>query len=887
MVALFSCDGGSARAAQPSSMTLPATAAPVDKAPPGLPKLPPLPPLPPRNGERLLYRFTDHAGEAQLDLLGSSLSARFAAFDSPYKLVSPYSGLRGETALRVIEVAVADAAVEKYPRDSASAAAATGSSGPVSRFDPVWNRYRGVYESKLALLAPAPACYRFHLDLGHTRRAELSFFAAAIPSQQKPGDGVDVEFLVTLDEKPLYRTRTSRKDATLGRWLPARINLPLEGLGDSPRHELALCTSASGTPAGTAVWGNPELWAEQDDHVAPNLLLVLIDTLRADALPAMPRLGAYARDAVSFTQAISAATWTRPSLLGILGGDLPTAIGQSAEEMIPSERERKRFYALDRRLLPRLLRDAGYKVASIGNNFFLLGYPQIGLSLGFDEVADVRHPVEDSPAITRAALAFLQKNQRRPFFLQLHYDAPHWPYTPPPEYLRGISDALAAQLGGARPGAAPGSVPGSAIDPQARAYLGEAAYADAQVAIVLDELKRLGLQENTLVVVLGDHGEVFDAQHNHFVQALRQPTLYHHGWSAYDEILRVPLVLAMPGRLPRGVEIKSQVRLIDVTPTVLDLLGLGTWRSLLPSGTRSAAQSLLPLLYSDADKDSAERADRPAFAEGQNIRALRSGGYLYLRRGDPRLQRAQGNDGIGSTYRISEELYDLHSDPQQHHDLLNSRDTANTAAVQQTLLRLREEFARYAPQPPEQGLPLTHLFLAPDARAQHMLTGTLFSSDPAFSVQGVRSGEVIPRGLGRLEFTLRPGGSLDVLADPAARLELTLFRDGLALGPRELLLGPFSLPLIAAGGPLVVEGLLLDRLSASYPPVPGERGEVLLWRDQAAPGMSATATTRPAASASEVATLMRDWGYARADAPTDATPRPADGGTAAAPSAKP
>ena len=71
--------------------------------------------------------------------------------------------------------------------------------------------------------------------------------------------------------------------------------------------------------------------------------------------------------------------------------------------MIPTDRDRKRFYALDRRLLPRLLREAGYKISSVGNNFFLLGYPQIGLSLGFDEVADVRHPVLDSPATAAAA----------------------------------------------------------------------------------------------------------------------------------------------------------------------------------------------------------------------------------------------------------------------------------------------------------------------------------------------------------------------------------------------------------------------------------------------------------------------------------------------------
>jgi len=863
-----------------------------------------LPPLPALPGDRLVYRFVDHAGEAQLELSAphgaarpAGLVERLSALDSPYKLISPYSGLRSEPALRVIEVALVDGAVEKYPRTaplpgSDSSGASTGAGSP--RFDPVWNRYRGVYESKVSLFAPAPSCYRFRMAL--PKRGLITLHAAAIPPLQKPVEGADVEFTVALDGKPLWQTRASRKDGTLGRWLPAEIPLP-PGSG-AARHELSLCTApqGGGTPAGSAVWGSPELWAEEDGAAAPNLLLILVDTLRADALPVMPRLSGYARESVSFTQAISQATWTRPSLLGILGGDLPTAVGQSAEEMIPSERDRKRFYALDRRLLPRLLRDAGYKVASIGNNFFLLGYPQIGLSLGFDEVADVRHPVEDSPAITRAALAFLHKYRRRSFFLQLHYDAPHWPYAPPPEWLRGIPDALAAELAGA--------APGKPIDSQARAYLGEAAYADAQIAAVLDELKRLELAERTLVVVLGDHGEVFDPQHNHFVQALRQPTLYHHGWSAYDEVLRVPLIFGMPGRLPAGVEVPSQVRLIDVAPTVLELLGLGAWRSLLPSGARGAGQSLLPLVLSGGLHE-----DRPAFVEGQNIRALRDGGYLYLRRGDPRLQRAQGNDGAGPIYRISEELYDLRRDPRQHHDLLaalretkadgaagaasaagekappRALDPAARQAIVKALAEMRDAFARHAPIQPEQGLPVTHLQLAPDAQAQHLLTGTLLSSDPALSVQGVRSGEVVPRGPGRIDVTLRPGGALDVLVDPAARLELTLYRDGLPLGSRDLLLGPFSLPLLSDAAALVVDGVLLDRLSAAYPPVLGERGEVLLWRDQAAPGMAATQAVRTSASASEVATMMRDWGYARPDTPAPA--RPADGGVDAKTSTTP
>ena len=601
-------------------------------------RLAPPPSLP---GERLVARLCDLAGEAQLELGERGLSQTLAALDTPYKLVSPYSGLRGEAALRVIEVAVAEPDVEHYPAppppprpdDKATDDRPVGERA-TPRFDPVWNRYRGVYESKLSLVSPPGSCYRFRLPL--PAQATLSLAAAVIPPQQ--GGGVPLDLTVRLDDKELWRERIGGGSARLGRWLPLSLSLPPDateaadggGRGER-RRELLLCSqpAQAGLPVGTAVFGAPEIWAEGQGAAAPNLLLIIVDTLRADALAAMPKVSQYAARGARFSQAITAATWTRPALLALLGGDLPTTIGQNAEDMIPKERDRQRFYSLDRRLLPRVLRDAGLKVAAVGNNFFLLGYPQIGLSLGFDEVDDVRHPVLDSPAITRAALQFLRKNQQRSFFLQLHYDAPHWPYSPPPEHLDKVGTDQAAQLQallGQPEKTEPASVTAArrAADPQARAYLGEAAYADAQVAEVLAELSRLQLEQRTLVVILGDHGEVFDPQHSHFVQALKQPTMFHHGWAAYDEILRVPLLMTMPGRLPAGAVVSEQVRLIDVAPTVLEALGLWDLRATLPGGLLAEGQSLVPLLLGEREPE------RPAFAEGQNVRALRRGEAVGL-----------------------------------------------------------------------------------------------------------------------------------------------------------------------------------------------------------------------------------------------------------------
>lgn len=879
-----------------------------------------LPPLPPLPGDRLVARLTDLAGTAELQREGKSLAEELQTFDTPYKLVSPYSGLRGEAALRVIEVAVADPDVENYPPPWSSLAAATspataaapdlGSGAPPKssappRFDPVWNRFRGVYESKVALLAPAPSCYSFQLAL--PAQGLLSLYTAAVPPQKPLAAGTTpaaLEFVVRVDGKELWRRTTS--SAAAGRWLPAEITLPAgEAAAGAPRRRLSLCTRrlGPGPAAGVAVWGTPEVWAEGAGAKAPNLLLILVDTLRADAAAAMPRLQEYAqRSGVRFTQAITAATWTRPAVLALLGGDLPSAIGQNAEDMIPKERDRQRFYALDRHLLPRLLHEQGFLVSAIGNNFFLLGYPQIGLSLGFDEVADVRHPVLDSPAITRAALQFFARHRRRPFFLQLHYDAPHWPYSPPPEYLAKVAPREAVALAGgplaADSKAAP--APAGSFDPQARAYLAEAAYADAELAKVLAGLEREGLAERTLVVIFGDHGEVFDPRHNHFVLALKQPTLYHHGWSAYDETLRVPLVIGMPGRLPAGAVVAAQVRLTDVAPTILEALGLPALRAGLPGGATASGQSLIPLMQGER-----EPTERPAFIEGQNVRALRADGYLYLRRSDPRLQRAPASAtasaGLGPVQLVPEELYSLREDPLQHRNLLiGPRDLA----VERALSSMRAAFVRNSPPLPEALLPVTHLLLAPSGGRSRVLAGVITSADAQLSVAGVSGGEVSPLGPGRLEIALRSGGRLDLNADADARLQLQLTLDGLPLRPEGLLLGPYSLPLLHSAPPgadlgsgepegtLAVSGAALARLTAAYPPVPGERGDVLLWRDQASPSASAPLWSRSTqATQGEVATMMRDWGYAQPGAAATAgqpgsaagSPPPTSGSPSAAP----
>ena len=740
-------------------------------------------------GDALAFRFVDHAGEATL--ASSSLADAWRELAYPAKLVDPYTGLRGDEVLRVVELALADADVASYgtPHPIVPAKARA------LRFDPVWNRTRAVYESKRALFAVGESRYTFTLPA--TSHAELQAAVAMAPGAE------EVEFVIEVDGAVQGRRVVSKAQA--GAWISwSQPIVP-------GAHQISFVTHGH----ATAFWGDPLLLDRGARRPTPNVLFVVIDTLRADALPAMPRLRALAAQGASFSQAITAATWTRPSVLAMFGGDLPTALGQGADEMIPSDGDRRRFYAVAPPLLPRVLAAQGYRAVAIGNNFFLLGYPQIGLTLGFEEVADIRHPVLDTPAISNAAVAFIEAHRDETWLLHLHYDAPHWPYTPPAAYLAKVPSMTFPE------------------DAMARAYLAEAAYADDYLGRVIDALDRLKLSERTLVVVVGDHGEVFDHAHAHTVEALHQPTLHHHGWSGYDELLRVPLILRMPGTVPTAT-VPRQVSLVDVEPTIRELCGIAP-----RAGARG--RSLVPLWRGQAPPE------RPAFVEGQDVRVVRADGWAYLRRSDGRLTLADGR-------RVNrpEELYDLRHDPAEHVDL-SDRDP-------EALARLRALFDREAPTPRDAPVAVLHLRVAPDSRP-HVIEGTLHS-DGAMSLRGVAGAEASPVDAHTMRLTLRGAAEVDLAIDPpTAPIELALRRDGTPLPPGQVLLGEFALPLLADRERLALAGERLTWLDAARAPVAGERGEVLLWRDPSA--IAPLALPSAGRASGEVAGMMRRWGYAQ------------------------
>jgi arylsulfatase A-like enzyme len=217
-------------------------------------------------------------------------------------------------------------------------------------------------------------------------------------------------------------------------------------------------------------------------------------------------------------------------------------------------------------------------------NWFYVGR-KFGLDQGFDEFNEVidpdyvLHPTDnstfDGKAVTDQALSWLaDQGDDQPFFLFLHYFDPHVDYAPPepyaslfdPEYqgaANGTYDWIQPYI--KNPDHEPPAQPIHEADREhiVALYDGEIRYVDTQLERLYAQLVRLGMLENTMLVVVGDHGEEFN-EHG---------SMEGHGWTLYEEILHVPLLVRFPGAASTGRS-GELIQLIDVAPMILEAVAV-------------------------------------------------------------------------------------------------------------------------------------------------------------------------------------------------------------------------------------------------------------------------------------------------------------------------
>ncbi|HTL42726.1 MAG TPA: sulfatase-like hydrolase/transferase [Vicinamibacterales bacterium] len=353
----------------------------------------------------------------------------------------------------------------------------------------------------------------------------------------------------------------------------------------------------------------------------PNVLLVTIDTLRADRLnpDTMPRVTALASAGTRFVHARAVVPLTEPSHTTILTGALPAQTGVHVNGTVPRTPQTT---------IAGALHGAGYRTGAFVGAYVL--DRRFGLSLGFDTYDDrVERDPSGAPRleaerrgdhVVDAALAWLRQNDSRPFFAWIHLYDPHAPYEPPPEYL----------------GRAHG-----------RAYDGEVMFADAQVGRVLDWLKSAAQDGRTIVAIAGDHGE-----------GLGDHGEDTHGMLAYDSTLRVPLVIRQPGRAAAVVD--APVSLVDLPATLCDLAGVA-----IPESMRHwSIMSGKPIAVRSARGGSQSTSEGAAeiYAETQYPRA--AGWHALTALVDQRWKVIASSET---------ELYDLENDPGETHNIAQDK----------------------------------------------------------------------------------------------------------------------------------------------------------------------------------------------------------------------
>lgn len=380
--------------------------------------------------------------------------------------------------------------------------------------------------------------------------------------------------------------------------------------------ELELSTSCDGDfspELGFPLWANPEIVVAAQER-PPNVILVSIDTLRADHLSlygyersTSPHIDAWARaGGAVFENVVAAAPWTLPSHVSIFSGLDALRHGVNQNRAAP----------VSMTLLGEVMRSAGYATLAVTGGGFV--HPQFGFGQGFDRYWSfgIRMGSEEEIAEEVAeACDVVERYAKRPFFLFFHTYEVHNPFRPRQPYFSEFStfpgDATVDVTGLPqsaddgfqehrtlvilRSGQEPEPI-GANTDLAVDLYDAGIAYTDSMLARVLRRLEHLGIEDRTVVVVTSDHGELF-GEHGEFNHV-----------SLYDENLMVPLIVVDPRR-SRPQRITDQVRLIDVMPTVLDLVGVEA-----PEGLDGV--SLVPLL--DGAGQSPEAASAWSYAAASN-----------------------------------------------------------------------------------------------------------------------------------------------------------------------------------------------------------------------------------------------------------------------------
>ncbi len=310
------------------------------------------------------------------------------------------------------------------------------------------------------------------------------------------------------------------------------------------------------------------LWPPSE-KTGTSFLLIVVDSMRADHLgtygyprATSPRIDALAENGIVFTNAISQAPWTKPSVASLFTSTY-TSVHRVlySKQMIDGE-ERSDILNAKFETMAEAFRSGGFATGGFGMKIHLR--PPFGFDQGFE---GYNMHARRAEKINRHALSWLRSAGADRFFMYIHYNDPHYPYNPRAGYGRFGTTRPRVQINGDTKRAFRGGVlelSQNDIRQLVDLYDGEILYTDKYLGELIDSIESMGYS-NLFVIVTADHGEEF-LEHGDIT----------HGQSLYSELVRVPLIVSGSALPPgsRGIRSDDAVQLIDLMPTMLDLAGL-------------------------------------------------------------------------------------------------------------------------------------------------------------------------------------------------------------------------------------------------------------------------------------------------------------------------
>ncbi len=476
---------------------------------------------------------------------------------------------------------------------------------------------------------------------------------------------------------------------------PALVHFALRAPGTSGAvrvqglHLERLLPPAGGGATSAALAPPPPATATAGSR--PDLIVYLIDTLRADHLgcygyprPTSPRIDGFAAGAVLFRHGRAQSSWTKPAVATVLTGLFPGAHGAQ----LRSQRIHDGVETLAERL-----QAAGYETALFTTNTNVVA--RFGFDQGWDSFRYLthrkgrKHEHLDAAEMNAEIFAWLAERERRhpakPLFLFVHTLDPHDPYRPREEFRRRLAPEVDLEAACCARSNELAGLSGEAARRRAAAamalYDAEIAQNDDAFGEFVDELDRRGLGAAAAVLLTADHGEEF-FEHGG----------WKHGFTLYEELLRIPFVLRLPGergRASAGRTVEAPVDQIDIAPTLLALAGV-------PPAPELPGRDVRRLIATTA---AAAGEPHTSFAwlvrPGSVLSAAREGRWKSI--GFVGEHRVAPGDGVAlrpAVERPDRELYDLARDPGERASLL---DPARRRSLRELWLegKLAAALARY------------------------------------------------------------------------------------------------------------------------------------------------------------------------------------------------